>query len=527
MDSLLRLHNISKKFNHQEVLKSINLEVKAGEIYGLLGENGAGKSTLLNILFGRTVIRETGGYSGEIYFNGKRISIKNSHDAIQLGIGMVHQEFALIPDMTVADNIKLGRERVFPLTERLLGKNLALIDKEKNHQEAQAVLKELGVNIDTRLKVRNLSVNFKQFIELAREISKEHLQLLILDEPTAALGQEDAAKLLSILRELSQQDIAIILVSHRLEEVISVCHRITVLRDGELAASFNRDEFDLKRIAESMVGGEIEQVQPQKRELGESVIMKFVDFSVDMPGEAIRKVNLKVIKGEILGIAGLSGHGKLALGNGALGIYPSSGQLLINGCPVNISDSAEAINQGIYLLPEERREAGLLLDHSVLENIIFSAVQQNNRFLKRFFFPCISLVDKKKSCDYVQAIIKALDIRCKNLHQKVGLLSGGNQQKVCLARAIAMEPLVLFIAEPTRGIDIGGKEIILEVLLNINRDLGTTLIVASSELGELRRICDRIVVMYEGQIYTILPADCDDMELVVALSGKRLKEVCS
>jgi len=193
---------------------------------------------------------------------------------------------------------------------------------------------------------------------------------------------------------------------------------------------------------------------------------------------------------------------------------------------LNTSDSAEALNLGIYLLPEERREAGLLLNHSILENIIFSAVQQKNRFLKPCIFPALAFIDKRKSSSYVQESIKRLDIRCNNPDQKVGLLSGGNQQKVCLARAISMEPRVLFVAEPTRGIDIGAKEIILQELLNINREMGTTLVIASSELGELKRICDRIAIIYEGRIVAVLPADCDDIELALALSGKRLEEKC-
>jgi len=526
MESILKLRNVSKKYGDQEILKSINLEVEAGEIHGLLGENGAGKSTLLNILFGRAVIRETGGYSGEIYFQGKEINIKNSHDAIKMGIGMVHQEFALIPDMTVAENIKLGREDVYSLTERLLGSGLALIDKEKNHQSTQMILKQLGVDIDSRLKVLNLSVNFKQFVELAREISKENLDLLILDEPTAALGQDDVPCFLALMNELSSRGIAIIFVSHRLEEVMAVCHRITVLRDGEKVAALGRDDFDINHIAESMIGHAICQAQAQTRNISGAIILQYLNFSVDMPGEAIENINLDVYKGEMLGIVSLSGHGKLALGNGTVGLYPSSGQVLLDGKKINTAEAGQAINSGIYLLPEERREAGLLLKHSILENVIFSAVQQKKRFLKPSIFPPLSFIDKKMSLSYVKEIIQHLDIRCHSPRQEVGQLSGGNQQKVCLARALAMEPHVLFIAEPTRGIDIRAKEIILEKLLDINREIGTTMLIASSELGEIKRICNRIVVMYEGRIFAILPSDCDDIELALALSGERLESSC-
>ncbi len=526
MVSILKPYQISKEYNKHKVLKSVSLEINPGEIHGLLGENGAGKSTLLNILFGRAIIRETGGYLGDIYFNGQKISIKNSQDAINLGIGMVHQEFALIPDMNVAENISMGNEATFALSKRLMGEHLALIDKQANHTHAHNVLDRLGVNINTRLKVLDLSVNFKQFVELAREIGKSNLQLLILDEPTAALGQEDAARLLDILLDLSSRGVAILLVSHRLEEVMSISQRITVLRDGEVSGRFERDDFDIKQISICMVGRYIEQLQSPPRTLPETVIMQYRDFAVDMPGESIENINLDIYAGEILGIAGLAGHGKLALGNGTLGIHPSSGSLSMDGDDIDTFDTAAVMEKGIFLLPEERRGNGLLLDHSVMDNIIFSAVQQRNKFLKPFILPALRLIDKKKSAAYAQDCISRLDIRCRNLQQNVRLLSGGNQQKVCLARAIAMEPRVLFVAEPTRGIDIGAKEIILEELRNINQLMGTTIIIASSELEELQRICDRIVILYEGRIFTILNADCDNVELALALSGKRLTELC-
>lgn len=523
MESIIKLKNISKRFGQHAVLKSVSLEIRPGEIHGLVGENGAGKSTLLNILFGRSIINQTGGYTGQIYINGRRQQISTTQDAIAAGIGMVHQEFALIPHMNVAENITIRHEKTFALLQHKRTAQFALIHKKANHAQAKAVLNRLGVSIDTREKIEHLSVTFKQFVELAREINKTDLKLLILDEPTGTLGKEDADRLLEILTQLSAQGIAIILVSHRLEEIMAVCDQITVLRDGEVSGRFSKENYDIEKIAACMIGRTVEQVQSHARAITGRVVLGFRDFSVNMPGETIKNINLDIYEGEVIGIAGLAGHGKLALGNGTLGIYPSTGEVYFNNTLLDCANTAAVLNQGLYLLSEERRETGLLLEHSVKDNIVFSAVQQQNRFLKAFPLPCLRLLDKKAAADFAQESIRHLDIRCRNPQQKVRLLSGGNQQKVCLARALAMQPQVLFVAEPTRGIDIGAKEIILQELLQINRKMGTTIVIASSELDELKRICDRIVIMYEGQTHAVLPADCDPLELTLALSGQRMK----
>ena len=275
-----------------------------------------------------------------------------------------------------------------------------------------------------------------------------------------------------------------------------------------------------------MVGHSVVEVCRKKRtkqhSLDEAVALSFRDFSVDMPGERIKNINLDIYRGEIIGVAGLSGHGKLALGNGVFGIYPSSGQVLLDNRELDTANTAEVIKKGIYLLPDDRRQAGLLAARSILDNIIFTAVQQKNEFLKPLFLKGLSFIDRKKSFAYTNQCIKKFDIRCQDVKQKVGFLSGGNQQKVCLARAVTMRPSILFVAEPTRGVDIGAKEIILEILLNINQMLGTTIILASSELGELKRVCDRIAVMYEGEIFDIFLPECDDLEFTLAFSGERL-----
>jgi len=522
MPSVLKLKNISKSFGPNCVLKSINLEVGAGEIHGLVGENGSGKTTLLNILMGHTIIRQFGGYSGEILLDGKRVEMKSPQDAIRAGLGMVHQEFALLPDLTVADNIKLGRENLHPSTRKLLGQTLAYVDKSKDREEAGATLRRLGIDMDIRMKSEDLPVNLKQYVEIAREIGRKDLRVLILDEPTAAWDKADARRFLPVIQELAGRGIGILFISHRLEEVLEICDRITVLRDGEVSADLHRGDkdFALDSIVLAMVGRSVAETKRKSESNPGPVLMSFQNFAVDMPGESIRNFSLDIRQGEILGVAGLSGHGKLALGYGLMGVYATRGRVLIDGRALDTTRPSKVLAEDICFLPDDRRQAGLLLDRSIVENIIFTAAQNKHKFLSLHLGP-LSMIDWKSSREYARKSVERFDIRCQDIHQQVIQLSGGNQQKVCLARAVALEPEVLLAAEPTRGVDIGAKQAILEALLRINEERGTTIICISSELAELKQICDRIVVMYEGEIFAELSPQSPDVEFSLALGGKR------
>lgn len=526
MTIALKLDNISKNFGPNPALKSVNLEVSAGEIHGLVGENGSGKSTLLNILIGHPVIRDSGGYTGNILLDGKKLEIKSPRQAIEAGIGMVHQEFALLPGFTVGQNIKLGRENLVPFTSKLLPKNLALINKTKDYAQAGADLQRLGVKMDPRVRPANLPVNLRQYVELAREISRQDLRVLVLDEPTATLGREDATHLMSLLNELASGGTAIIFVSHKLEEVLAISQNITVLRDGEVVTrvSHTDKEFRLDSIALAMLGKGAGEIKRRSNPNTGSTVLKFEDWKVEMPGETIKSLNLEVNQGEILGIAGLSGHGKMALGYGLMGMFPTSGRVLVGEQELDTTQPYSVIAKGIYFLPDDRRQTGLLLERSILENIIFTAAQHKRRFLKYHLGP-LSTIDWRAAQQYAINSVKKLNIHCQNIHQAVELLSGGNQQKVCLARALAFEPKVLFAAEPTRGIDVGAKQAILETLLNMNQEFGTSIVCISSELGDLKQICDRIVVMYEGEIFGEFSPHNDDSEFALAFSGKRLANV--
>lgn len=520
MDNVLTIKKLSKSFGNVEVLKSVNFSVKSGEIHGLVGANGSGKSTLLNILFGNPVIKNTGGYKGEVFLKGKKTIIQSTKEALSHGIGMIHQEFALISEMTVAENIKLGREQVFPFFEKILGRDFSYVHSKKNIKDAGIALNKLGIGVDPRALVKNLSLSLKQFVEIAREIDKYNLRLLLLDEPTAVLNKEDSKKLLEVLKNLAQQGTAVIFVSHRLEEITELCDRVTVLRDGEIAARYGKTEFLLEQIAEDMLGHQLSRTIRINNSSEKKPIMEFQGFSVNMPGERLEQLDLLVNEGEIIGITSLSGHGKLAVSSGVMGLYPTEGQIIVKGRELDNSCVSNVIDRGIYFVPEDRRNMGLLLKHSVMDNIIFTAMQMKNSFLFPLPFPKLSWPVKKQKIKYAQDCVEMFQIKCKNINQPVEELSGGNQQKVCIARALAIDPEILFIAEPTRGIDLGAKEIILEMLVSINKSKGTTIIIASSELDELKRICDRIVVLYEGKVSAILSAGTDDQHFALAFSGE-------
>ena len=382
------------------------------------------------------------------------------------------------------------------------------------------MLETLGVGLDPGVPVADLSVAMQQFVEIAREIEREDLRLLLLDEPTAALNAQDIEKLMGVLRVLAARGTPIIYVSHRLEEIMDLCHSITVLRDGEVVGSYQKGAFDLETIAEDMIGRSLVKAsKPATTRPGEPVI-KLEGFSVAMPGEHRGAIDLEIRKGEILGLAGLSGQGRSALGYGIMGLYPSQGRVEIRGEAVPVLKPSAMIDRGVFLLPEDRRFHGLLLDHSVADNIVFTARQRRNGFLHAFPIAALRLADRRATRRYAKECVTRFDIACRSVSQRVRELSGGNQQKVCLARALALAPEILFVSEPTRGVDIAAKELILDLLIQTNRVQGTTLVLASSELEELQRVCDRIAVLYEGSVVAILAPDAQERDFALAFAGK-------
>ncbi len=516
---MLMIRSLTKRFGAFTALNGVDFAVRPGEIHGLVGANGSGKSTLLNILYGNSVIAATGGYTGEILLDGGPVHVHTPKEAIAQGIGMIHQEFALLPGLSVAENIVMGREPLGRLT-RSLG-DLAWIDRPRTEARAGQALHALGIDLDPGLRVTDLSVAMQQFVEIAREVDRRDLRLLLLDEPTAALNAQDIERLLGVLQDLAARGTAIVYVSHRLEEVMRLCHAITVLRDGEVFGRYDKLAFDLETIAEDLIGSTlVKAAKPATVKSSESVIT-LEDFSVEMPGEHRGSINLEIRKGEILGLAGLSGQGRPAPGYGIMGMYPSQGRVRIKGEPVGTLDPAAMIARGVFLLPEDRRFHGLLLDHSVTDNIVFTAQQRRSSFLHAFPIAPLRLAHRHAARRYALECVQRFNISCRSVAQKVRELSGGNQQKVCLARALALAPEVLFVSEPTRGVDIAAKELILDLLMETNRARGTTIILASSELEELQRICDRIAVIYEGSVVEILAPEADERAFALAFAGER------
>ncbi len=522
---VLDLSHISKRYGDNQVLQDVSLKVKPGEIHALLGENGAGKSTLMNILFGMPVIMETGGFEGEVRIDGQPVHIKSPHQAIEHGIGMVHQEFMLIPGFSVTENIKLNREISKPsLVSRLLGKDLETLDRKTMSEHATRALDKIGIAISEAEQIRNLPVGYMQFVEIAREIDKTGIKLLVFDEPTAVLTESEADILIGVMEALAESGIGIIFITHRLGEVMRAAQSVTVLRDGKLAAYKETANTSLSELAALMVGREgADAVSDNSRDFPEDspVAMEIRNLRVMMPGEAVKGLDLTVYDGEILGIGGLAGQGKIGLPNGIMGIYPASGQVTLFGEDLPLNDPRASLKRGMAMVSEDRRGVGLLLDQSIEDNIVFSAMQVNGEYVGSAPF---RLKNTRQIRESARQLMKELDVRATSSLQPVGTLSGGNQQKVCIARALALNPRFLFVSEPTRGIDIGAKKLVIDTLLRLNRELKLTIVMVSSELLELKSICDRIAIVTEGQVSAILKPSASNEEYGLAMSGITMKE---
>ena len=520
---VLKMEGITKEYFGNKVLKGVELKVRPGEIHALMGENGAGKSTLMNILFGMPVIHSTGGFGGTIEFNGAPVNIENPHRAMELGIGMVHQEFMLIPGFTVTENVKLGREiSTQTVASSIFGKSLEKLDKPAMAEDTRVALNTIGLGVEDYARVAGMPVGYMQFIEIAREIDKTGIKLLIFDEPTAVLTETEAERLLETMRVIASKGIAIIFITHRINEVIEVTDSMTVLRDGTFVDRLETKDTTAARIAELMIGRQVEKLvddmeEDNRRISDDDIMLSLKNFYVDMPGEKVKGMDLNLRRGEILGIGGLAGQGKVGVPNGILGLYPAAGEIEFDGQKIDPSKLGDALHKGIAFVSEDRRGVGLLLNESIEQNIIFTSLQIQNKFLKKI--GPFTQFDAKGAKQHALNMIKALDIRCTGPDQYAGRLSGGNQQKVCLARAITMEPKLLIVSEPTRGIDIGAKKLVLELLAKMNREQGMTIIMVSSELNELRSLCDRIAIVSDGKLTGIFAPEASDAEYGLAMSG--------
>lgn len=346
---ILEMRNICKDYSGNHVLNDINLKVKRGEILALVGENGAGKSTLMNILFGMPVIHSTGGFKGEVLIDGSNARISNPQEAMEYGIGMVHQEFMLINGYEINENVKLNRENIKEnFINKILGNKVGLLDRKRMKDETAITLNELGLKVGTSEMTGTLPVGIKQFIEIARELNKTNIKLIVLDEPTAVLTESEAEKFLQCVKEVSLKGISFIFISHRLKEVKQYSDNIVVMRDGEVVGDYRTEDISLEKISELMIGHSVEFTdKTESNTHTNEIALELKNFAVDMPGEILKESSLKVYKGEIIGIAGLAGHGKAAIANGLMGLYPTTGEAYLNGKEIDVTNTLATLQKGV------------------------------------------------------------------------------------------------------------------------------------------------------------------------------------
>ena len=470
----LHMQDISKAFPGVQALNSVDFSVDHGEIHALVGENGAGKSTLMKILTGALT-----SDSGRISLDDKEVQINNPGESQALGISMIHQELSLIPHLTVGQNIFLGRE-----PRARVG---AFIDWPQLYQQAQVLLDRLNVNVDSRASVQDLSIAQRQMVEVAKALSF-NANLIAMDEPTSSLTDRETEILFQVMDSFKEQGITIIFISHRLEEVFEIADRITVLRDGETIGTAPVAETDVDQVVRMMVGREVGELYPKDdiEQLG--VVLEASNLE---DGRELRPANVTLKRGEILGIAGLAGAGRTALAETLFGVRSAvKGQIKIEGKPVRIQHPGQAIRLGLGFVPEDRKLQGLFMNMAVRENVVISALPEVSRF---------SFVNFSQAEKLAREYIEKLKIRTPSVKQLVRNLSGGNQQKVIIARWLTLNPRILILDEPTRGIDIGTKAEI-HALMNQLAKQGVALMMVSSDLPEVLGVSDRILVMRAGRI---------------------------
>ncbi len=482
---LLEMRNITKAFPGVKALNNVNLKVEQGEIHALVGENGAGKSTLMKVLSG---VYPHGTYEGDILFEGRVCQFKDIKESEQLGIVIIHQELALVPELSIAENIFLGNE---------LAKN-GVIDWNQTITEAAKLLKKVGLSDSPRTLAMNIGVGKQQLVEIAKALSKK-VKLLILDEPTAALNEEDSQNLLHLLLEFKKQGMTSIIISHKLNEILYVADHLTILRDGQSieTLSLQSGEVTEDRIIKGMVGRDLEnRFPPREPKIGD-VIFEVNHWHVDDPlhpdRSLIKDVNLYLKRGEIVGVAGLMGAGRTEL---AMSIFGKSygknirGQLIKDGKEITVHSVKDAIDHGLAYVTEDRKTYGLILIDDIKHNISLTSLEKLSKN---------GVVDKTREVKEAEDFRKKMNIRTPSIDQKTGNLSGGNQQKVVLSKWILSGPDILILDEPTRGIDVGAKYEIYSVIHELAAQ-GKAVLVISSELPELLGLSDRIYALCEGRI---------------------------
>lgn len=498
MDYILQMKNISKVFPGVKALDDVDFNIPRGKVMALLGENGAGKSTLMKILSG--VYEKT---SGDIVLEGKHIEFKNPREAQNSKISIIHQELNLLSELSIGENIFIGRE---PINK--FGK----IDWKKLHGDAEKILNQLDFKESSKLKVRDLSIGKKQMVEIAKALSLD-AEIIIMDEPTDALTDNETITLFNVIKNLKDKGKSIVYISHRLNEIFQICDFVTVLRDGQYVDQCSVSDINEDKLIELMVGRKLTEQYPKlKVEIGEEALRV-----ENLRNKFIKEISFKVSKGEILGVAGLMGAGRTEIAKtiyGALAI--DEGSIYVEGKEVKIKSSSDGIKSGISYVSEDRKKDGLILSMDVKKNMSLSALKK--------FVNHLGFIDMKSEKKAAEEYVQSISIKTPSLKQKIKNLSGGNQQKVSIAKSLMTTPKILILDEPTRGVDVGAKKEIYD-LMNKFKEEGMSIIMISSEIPEILGLSDRIMVVHEGRISGILNNENvtqeDIMRLAVGVGGTK------
>ena len=478
-DYLLEMRGITKEFPGVKALDNVTFSVRKGEVHALVGENGAGKSTLMKILSG---VYAAGSYDGDILIEGQPQHFHTIKDSERAGIAIIYQELALVKQLSVAENIGLGDEIA----------TAGVINWNESYLRAERALKKVGLNINPATEITHLGVGEQQLVEIAKALSKD-ARILILDEPTAALAEGEAANLLKILKGLRDDGVTCIYISHRLKEVFEIADRVTVLRDGKTVSTDQKTDLTEDRLIARMVGRELTQIYPRKARIAGDVLLELKDWTVYDPAinRTIADVNMTLRKGEILGMAGLIGAGRTELVMSIFGVWGrvTSGRIFLDGHELALRNAGDAIRAGISLASEDRKRYGLVLMQDIKRNISLASLDRISRH---------RVVDENEEIRSAEKYIAELRIKTPSVEQQAMNLSGGTQQKVVLAKWLMTMPKVLILDEPTRGIDVGAKVEIYHII-NALVDRGVGVIMISSDLPEVLGMSDRILVMHEGR----------------------------
>lgn len=493
---LLKMENIEKAFPGVKALDKVNLSVKAGTVHALMGENGAGKSTLMKCLFG--VYNKD---SGKIYLDGNEVDFKNSKEALENGVAMVHQELNQALKRNVMDNMWLGR---FPT----VAKGIPITSEKKMYKETREIFKKLELDIDPKTVMSTMPVSQRQMVEIAKAVSYNS-KVIVFDEPTSSLTEEEVEHLFKIINMLRDRGCAIIYISHKMAEILRISDEVTIMRDGKWIATREAKDLTMNEIIKLMVGRELTQVYPPKTNKPEGVLLEVEGLSAEY--SKLRDVSFKARRGEILGVAGLDGSGRTELLENIFGVATrKSGTIKIDGKAIKNRNAGESIKNGFALLTEERRATGIFSILNIRENATIASLDKCKTG------PFLSKAKLKKNTEWC---IKSMRVKTPSQETKIRSLSGGNQQKVILGRWLLTEPTVLLLDEPTRGIDVGAKYEIYQLIIDL-AEKGKTVIMVSSEMPELLGVCDRILVMSGGKLAGEVDASTATQEEIMSLAAK-------